>query len=150
MNAPCRADKAVLRSRLEIHSSAHQADDNQKHDHLHETSVNLCFITNHYLFNDLMFDIVMIFSFEYFASGAKYFPYFLVVRSQRVYYNSRRLKFGPLLLHDYSISGSQESFDKFVFFDSGKHKISALTSQRSYTDCAAIKRAQIQANQSSI
>jgi len=58
MNAPCRADKgpAVNESRLEVHSSAHQVDDNQKNDHRHEKSVHLCEMTDHDLFIDLMFD----------------------------------------------------------------------------------------------
>ena len=90
---------------------------------------------DHDLFIDLMFDILMIFSFECFDSGAKYFPCFLVVRNQRAYYNSRRLKFGPLLLYDHSVSSSQKSLGKFVFSESGKHKISVLWDQRSYSDC---------------
>ena len=72
---------------MEVHSSAHQVDDNQKNDHRHEKSVHLCEMTDHDLFIDLMFDILKIFSFEYFDSGAKYFPCFLVIRNQRAYYD---------------------------------------------------------------
>ena len=91
INAPCRADKSVLRSmindwRLKIHSTTgsgtHQADDNQRMSTaMKQACIYLIWLR---LF---VFIWCLIFGYlgENFASVAKYFPYFMVVRNKRAY-----------------------------------------------------------------